>query len=214
MTAKVKICGLKSAAMIETAIEAGSDYIGLVLFPPSPRNLSVEDAAKLAAIARGKVKIVTLLVDADDALITRVVKEIAPDLLQLHGKEPLERVAEVRTRARIPIMKAISVETAADVAAGLAYLKAADLVLFDAKAPEGAIVPGGNGLAFDWRLLAKIKGSAGYMLAGGLTPGNVAAAIRLTGTPAVDVSSGVESSPGVKDAALIRAFIRAAKSAA
>ncbi len=216
MTAKVKICGLKTEATVAAAIGAGADYIGLVLFAKSPRNLAIADAARLGRTARAsadglRVKIVTLLVDPDDALLDHVTAEIAPDILQLHGHESIARTAAIRQRTKTLVMKAISVAAAADVTAGLAYATVADMLLFDAKPPKDAVLPGGNGLAFDWRLLTGLKGRTDYMLAGGLTPDNVAAAIRLTGAAAVDVSSGVESSPGVKDPALIRRFIEAAK---
>jgi phosphoribosylanthranilate isomerase len=218
MTAKVKICGLKTDATVAAAIEAGADYIGLVLFPKSPRDLTIEEAAKLVRVARAsadgqRVKIVTLLVDPDDALLDRVTAEIAPDILQLHGHETLARTAAIRQRTNTPVMKAISVETMTDVSNGLSYASAADMLLFDARPPKDAVLPGGNGLAFDWRLLTGLKGRTDYMLAGGLTPDNVAAAIQLTGAPAVDVSSGVETSPGVKDITLIQRFIAAAKAA-
>jgi phosphoribosylanthranilate isomerase len=212
-TTKVKICGLKTEAALEAALAGGADYVGLVFFPPSPRNLSPEAAGPLAARARGRAKIVALMVDPDDALIDAVVAAIDPDLLQLHGEESAERVAEVRRRWAKPVMKAVKVETAADAEAALSYTGAADLILFDARPPKGSPLPGGNGAPFDWRALMGVKDQAAYMLSGGLTPDNVAEAIRVTGAGIVDVSSGVEVRPGEKDPGLIRRFLRAAKAA-
>jgi phosphoribosylanthranilate isomerase len=209
---KVKICGVRTPAIVNTAAEAGADYVGLVLFPGSPRYVEVEEARVLAAIGKGKVGAVAVLVDPDDALIDEVVERVRPDLLQLHGNEPPDRVAAIRARASIPVMKAVAVEDAGDVLAADAYAASADHILFDAKAGAGATLPGGNGVAFDWLAL---KGfAAPFALSGGLTPETVGEAIRATGASLVDVSSGVERAPGDKDAELVRRFIRAAKSAA
>ncbi len=215
MPTDVKICGLKTEATLTAALEAGADYIGLNFYPNTPRRVDVATAAKLAATMRGRAKIVALVVDADDALIREIALAVAPDLFQLHGKETPERVAEITAMTGIPVMKAISVRTAEDATRALAYSGAAALILFDAKPPEGmkGAMPGGNGVAFDWRALLGVKDKVRYMLSGGLTPENVAEAIRLTGARAVDVSSGVESAPGEKDADKIRRFIAAAKSA-
>jgi phosphoribosylanthranilate isomerase len=213
-TAKVKICGLKTAAALEAALAGGADYVGLVFFPPSPRFLTPAEAAPLAAQARGRARIVALMVDPDDTLIDAVVGAVDPDLLQLHGEESPERVAEVRRRWAKPVMKAVKVETAADAEAALRYRGIADLILFDARPPRGSPLPGGNGLPFDWRALAEVKDKVPYMLSGGLTPDNVAEAIRVTGAAMVDVSSGVELRPGEKDPELIRRFLRAAKGSA
>jgi phosphoribosylanthranilate isomerase len=210
---KVKICGLKTEAALEAALAGGADYVGLVFFPPSPRNISPEAAAPLAAKARGRARVVALMVDPDDALLDAVVAAVDPDLLQLHGEETPERVAEVRRRWAKPVMKAVKVETAEDAEAALAYRGVADLILFDARAPKDATRPGGNGAAFDWSALAGVKDKVAYMLSGGLTPDNVAEAIRVTGAAIVDVSSGVEARPGEKDPELIRRFLRAAKAA-
>jgi phosphoribosylanthranilate isomerase len=212
-TTKVKICGLKTEAALEAALAGGADYVGLVFFPPSPRNLSPEAAGPLAAKARGRAGIVALMVDPDDALIDAVVRAVDPDLLQLHGEESPERVAEVRRRWAKPVMKAVKVETAADAEAALAYEGIADLILFDARAPRDATRPGGHGAVFDWRALEDVKDKVAYMLSGGLTPDNVDEAIRLTGARMVDVSSGVEVRPGEKDPELIRRFLWAAKAA-
>jgi phosphoribosylanthranilate isomerase len=210
-TTKVKICGLKTEAALEAALAGGADYVGLVFFPPSPRNITPEAARPLAARARGRAKIVALLVDPDDALVEAVVTAVNPDLLQLHGDETPERVSEVRRRWGKPVMKAIKVASAEDAQAAFDYAGVADLILFDARAPKDSTRPGGHGAAFDWNLLSGIKGRMPFMLSGGLTPDNVAEAIRITGATMVDVSSGVESRPGEKDPELIRRFLRVAK---
>jgi phosphoribosylanthranilate isomerase len=212
-TTKVKICGLRTEAALETALAGGADYVGLVFFPPSPRNLTPEAAKPLADRARGRARVVALMVDPDDALIDAVVASVGPDLLQLHGEESPERVAEVRRRWAKPVMKAVKVETLQDAEAALRYGGVADLVLFDARPPKGSPLPGGNGAPFDWRALVGVKDKVAYMLSGGLTPDNVAEAIRVTGASIVDVSSGVEVGPGEKDPELIRRFLRAAKGA-
>lgn len=220
MTTQVKICGLSTEATLEAALDAGADLVGFVLFPKSPRNVSVERAAALARHARARrdgVQVVTLLVDADDVLVDRVTAEIKPDLLQLHGHETPARAEEIRRRSGLRVMKAVPVSDRSEVDDALRYLAAgggADLLLFDAKPPANAdALPGGNGLAFDWHILDGARGRAPFALAGGLSPENVAAAIELTGTEIVDVSSGVESRPGQKDPDLIRRFLRAAKAA-
>ncbi len=213
-TTKVKICGLTTEAALEAALAGGADYVGLVFFPPSPRNLTPEGARPLAARARGRARIVALMVDPNDALVDAVVASVDPDLLQLHGEESPERVAAVRRRWSKPVMKAVKVETAQDAEAALRYRGVADLILFDARPPRDSPLPGGNGAPFDWRALADVKDKVAYMLSGGLTPDNVAEAIRVTGAAIVDVSSGVEVRPGEKDPELIRRFLRAAKAAA
>lgn len=208
---EVKICGLRTEAGLEAALGAGADYVGLVFFPPSPRNVAPDEARALAARARGRAKVVALMVDPDEAQIARVVAAAAPDLIQLHGLETCERVCEIRRQWGIPVMKAVGIESGADVERALAYAGTADRILFDAQAPADSTRPGGNGSPFDWTMLAAVNGKVAYVLSGGLTPGNVAAAIRATGATAVDVSSGVEIRPGEKDPRLIRSFIRAAK---
>jgi phosphoribosylanthranilate isomerase len=215
MTVEVKICGLKTEAALRAALDGGADYVGFVFHEASPRLLSLEEARVLADFARGRVKIVALLVDPDDARVTSVVSTIAPDILQLHGSESPERAAAIARLAKRPVMKAIKVDSPADAEAARGYSGIAQLILFDAKAPEGraGALPGGNGVAFDWRALEAVRGKFPFMLAGGLTPANVAEAIRLTGAGAVDVSSGVEVRPGEKDLELIRRFLRAAKTA-
>lgn len=212
MPVKVKICGVRTPAIIDTAAEAGADYVGLVLFPNSPRHVEIEEARVLAAIAKGKIGRVAVLVDPDDALIDAVVARVRPDLLQLHGGETPDRVAAIKARAGLPVMKAIAVTEACDVADADKYAASADFILFDAKASPDALLPGGNGVPFNWDALKGIKPP--FALSGGLTPDTVGAAIRATGAALVDVSSGVERAPGEKDAKLVRRFIQAAKSAA
>jgi phosphoribosylanthranilate isomerase len=211
MATKVKICGLKTEAALEAALAGGADYVGLVFFPPSPRNVTPAAAKELAAKARGRARVVALMVDPDDALIDTVMASADPDLIQLHGEETPARVGEIRRRWGRPVMKAIKVETAADARAARAYQGAADLILFDARAPAESTRPGGNGAPFDWRALAGVGDKGGFVLSGGLTPDNVAEAIRVTGAGIVDVSSGVERRPGEKDPDLIRRFLDAAK---
>ena len=213
MSVGVKICGIRSAEIMRAAVDAGADFVGLAFFANSPRNVSLAEAAALADIARGRATIVALMVDADDAAIDAIVRAVQPDILQLHGSETPERCAVIKARWATPIMKALGVASVADAERSLAYLAAADLILFDAKPPKGAVLPGGNGIAFDWSIIAPMTDRVPAMLSGGLTPANVAEAIRIAQVSAVDVSSGVETEPGVKDAALIRAFVNAAKTA-
>lgn len=211
MPTKVKICGLKTEAALEAALAGGADYVGLVFFPPSPRNVTLAVAKALADRARGRARIVALMVNPDDALVAQVAASVAPDLIQLHGHETQARVAEIRARWGISVMKAVPVETAEDAHAARQFSPVADLILFDARAPADSARPGGNGAPFDWRTLLGVTEGMPFVLSGGLTPDNVAEAIRLTGATTVDVSSGVESSPGEKDPELIRRFLRAAK---
>ena len=215
MPPDVKICGLKTESALEAALANGADYVGLVFHEASPRNIDFSAARKLADKARGRAKIVVLLVDPSDSRLDEVIAAADPDVIQLHGEETPERVAEIAQRMGLPVMKAVKVNCAEDAQNALAYKGKADLILFDAKAPEdrpGAL-PGGNGVAFDWQALEGVRGKMDYMLAGGLTPLNVAEAIRMTGARAVDVSSGVEAGPGEKDPELIRRFLHAAKTA-
>ncbi len=218
MTTKVKICGIKTEAALDAALEAGADYVGLVHFPKSPRHVDMATARALSRRAheRSPAKVVALLVDPDDALIDQIVAQVQPDMIQLHGKETPARVGEVRRRARLPVMKAIAVSTPEDVASAATYRgpdAGADIILFDAKPLAGDALPGGNARAFDWSLLDAASGRLPFALAGGLTPETVADAIRQTEAEIVDVSSGVESAPGEKDPELIRRFLRAAKAA-
>lgn len=213
MPTRVKICGISTAEAMAAALDAGADDVGLVIFPPSPRHVTVCAAAGLARQARGRARVVALTVDADDALLEAIAADVKPDILQLHGNESVERVAYIRRRLGVAVMKAIKVATAADAARALDYAGVADLILFDARPPKGADRPGGHGAVFDWRALDGVKGKVPYMLSGGLTPDNVAEAIGATGAPAVDVSSGVEYAPGVKDTHRIRQFIAAVRAA-
>lgn len=213
MATEVKICGLKTVEAVDSALEGGADYIGLVFFPRSPRHVDIKTGLKLADRARGQAKVVALFVDPEDRAFDSIVESVQPDMIQLHGDESAPRVKEIRKRCGVPVIKAIRVGSAVDAKRAHRYDDAADLILFDAKAPPGAVLPGGNGLAFDWHALDGVKDRMQFMLSGGLTPANVAEAIRLTGARAVDVSSGVESAPGVKDPELIRRFLKAAKTA-
>ena len=210
MTVRVKICGLRTPEAVDAAVSAGAAYVGFVFFAKSPRNVSVAEARALALRVPPGVAKVALTVDADDATLDAITGAVPLDMLQLHGCETPERVAEVRARYGLPVMKAVGVATEADVEAVGRYAQVADQILIDAKPMPDADLPGGNGVAFDWKLIAGKDWEKPWMLAGGLTAENVAEAVRLTGARQVDVSSGVESAPGVKDAGLIRAFIKAA----
>ncbi len=207
----VKICGIKDLAAMDAALEAGADMVGLVFFPASPRHVTLQEAQELALRARGKAKVVALSVDADDKLIGEIEASIAPDMHQLHGAETTVRVTELRARTKKHVMKAIPVANAGDLAPLASYEELADWILFDAKAPKDATRPGGHGQTFDWALLKNIKRTKPLMLSGGINPGNVADAIAHVRPDAVDVSSGVESAPGVKDREKIFAFVRAAR---
>lgn len=207
---RVKICGLKTPETVAAAVAGGAAYLGFVFFPRSPRAVTPEAAATLAAAVPPGLMRVALLVDPDDALLDAVLAPGGIDMLQLHGHETPERVAAVRARTGLPVMKAVGIAGEDDLPAIAAAEAAADQILVDAKPAPGATRPGGNGLAFDWRLLAGRRWSRPWMLSGGLTAATVAEAARLTGAAQVDVSSGVESSPGEKDPGLIRAFLAAA----
>lgn len=211
----VKICGLSTPESVAAAIEAGADFLGFVFYPRSPRNVTPEQAAELTKPVLPAVRTVALTVDADDALLETIIAAMRPGLLQLHGHETPERVAEIRSRFGTPVMKVLSVASAEDVAKASAYEPVADMLMFDAKPPKEMkdALPGGNALRFDWRLLAGARFGKPWLLAGGLTPDNVAEAIRTSGAPGVDVSSGVEDAPGQKSIPLIRAFLKAAKAA-
>jgi phosphoribosylanthranilate isomerase len=214
MNVVVKICGLSTEETIDAAIEAGADMVGLVLFARSPRNVTVKRAAALADRARGRAEIVALTVDMDDAELAAVVNMVNPDWLQLHGAESVERVKAVREAFSVKVMKALPIATKADLGRLPAYAAVADRLLLDGKPAAGSDRPGGLGVAFDWRILAGFDPGIPYLLAGGLDPANVGAALELTGAPGVDVSSGVETAPGKKDPDLIRAFVAAARHAA
>lgn len=208
----IKLCGIATMQALDAAIAARADYVGLNFFPPSPRNISLSDAATLAARAEGRITRVGVFVDADDGAIAEAIAAASLDILQLHGSETPERAAQLKAQFGLPVWKALTVASQADVARAHAYAGAADLILFDAKTPKGAALPGGMGLSFDWSLVANWKGPIPWGLAGGLTPDNVAEAIHLTGAPLVDTSSGIESAPGVKDVDKIAAFCKAAQS--
>jgi phosphoribosylanthranilate isomerase len=207
---RVKICGLRTPADVTAVARAGAAYAGFVFFAKSPRNVTLPEARLAALAAPPGLARVALTVDADDATLDAIVEAVPLDMLQLHGHESPDRVAQVRARYRLPVMKAIGLADESDLPAIFAFSTVADQILIDAKPPRGADLPGGNGLAFDWRLLAGRRWLRPWMLAGGLTAENVAEAVRLTGARQVDVSSGVESAPGVKDAARIAAFVAAA----
>jgi phosphoribosylanthranilate isomerase len=207
----IKICGISEVAALDAAIGARADHAGFNFFPPSPRFLAPREAAALAVRAEGRIGRVGVFVDADDAAIAEAVAAAKLDALQLHGSESPERAAQIRARFGLPVWKAIPVATRDDVARAHSFAGAADFILFDAKTPNGAALTGGMGLAFDWSLVARWNGPLPWGLAGGLEPGNVAEAVRLTAAPLVDVSSGVERAPSVKDVDKIAAFAYAAR---
>lgn len=207
----VKICGLRRPEHVSAAAKAGASYVGLVFFEKSPRNVSLEDARALALHAPVGLAKVALVVNADDAFLDALTQTVPLDVLQLHGSETPERVSAVKARYGLPVMKAVGVADADDLPNLDTYARVADQILVDAKPPKGADLPGGNGLAFDWRLIAGRRWPVPWMLAGGLTHNNVAEAIRLTGARQVDVSSGVESAPGIKDIGMMQNFVRAAR---
>lgn len=211
MKLTVKICGLSTEATLDAALAAGADMVGFVFFPPSPRYLTLERAGTLAARARGRAEIVALSVDMSERGLGEIVDMVRPDWLQLHGREDPERVAAIKKRFSRRVMKAIGVREAADLLTAQRYRGIADRILLDAKPPKDAVLPGGNGAAFDWTILDGFD--MPYLLSGGLDPQNVSLALKTTGARGVDVSSGVESAPGRKDPALIRAFIAAARKA-
>jgi len=205
------MCGLRTAGDVAAAAEAGAQYIGFVFFPRSPRRITLDDAATLALAAPEGIAKVALVVDMDDAGLDALVAAVPLDMLQLHGHETSKRVAEIKARYGLPVMKAIGIEDASDLPQIDQYSSVADQLLIDAKPPKGAALPGGNALAFDWSLIAGRRWALPWMLAGGLTPENAALAVERTGARQLDVSSGIESAPGVKDAGLMRAFAAAAR---
>jgi len=214
MSLTVKICGLSTAEALQVALDEGADMVGFVFFPPSPRHISFEAARLLGERVRCRAQKVALTVDADDAWFDAIVEALQPDLLQLHGRETAARVAALKQRFGLPVMKAVPIAQKDDLALAANYIVAADRVLFDARAPKDATRPGGLGKTFDWRLLQNLVLGVPFMLSGGLDAGNVAEALRITKAPGVDVSSGVERAPGEKDPDKIRAFVRAAREAA
>jgi phosphoribosylanthranilate isomerase len=213
MAVLIKICGLKAASGLDAALDAGADLVGFVFFPPSPRHVGFEAARTLGARVQGRARKVAVSVDAGDDLLRSSIEALKPDLLQLHGRETPERVAAIRSRFGLPVMKALPVTERADLSSVHLYAKVADWIMFDAKAPREATRPGGHGLAFDWRLLENLALAVPFMLSGGLNAGNVAEALGITRPEGLDVSSGVERAPGEKDTDKIREFIRAARAA-
>lgn len=214
MSVLVKICGLKTPEALDTALDAGADLVGFVFFEPSPRHVASDEAARdLGLRVKGRAGKVALTVDADDATFEHIVDSLKPDMLQLHGKESLQRILTLKRKFGLPVMKAIAIESKADLGEIKTYARVADRLLFDARAPRDATRPGGLGKPFDWTLLKDIDPGVPFMLSGGLDAGNVAEALTITRAGGVDVSSGVERAPGEKDPDKIRAFIRAARQA-
>jgi phosphoribosylanthranilate isomerase len=211
MSLDVKICGLCTRETLDAALGAGADMVGFVFFPPSPRHVSFDLARELAASVKGRAKKVALSVDADDATLAAIVSALKPDILQLHGHESVARIVELRQRFGLEVMKALSVETSADLASLPDYAAVSDRILFDARPPKDATRPGGLGATFDWHVLEHLDLKRPFMVSGGLTADNVAEALRVTRAGGVDVSSSVERAPGVKDPQLIERFIRAAR---
>jgi len=210
----IKICGLSTPGTLGAALDAGADMVGFVFFAPSPRTLDLAQARDLSERVEGRSAKVALSVDADDALLDGIVEHLRPDILQLHGKETPERLSRLKARYGLPLMKAIHVSGPGDLAILGEYRDAADRILFDARPPKGAVLPGGNGAAFDWTILQDLDLTRPWMLSGGLDAANVARAVRITRARGVDVSSGVETAPGVKNPELIRAFVTTARAAA
>ncbi|WP_448040172.1 phosphoribosylanthranilate isomerase [Bradyrhizobium liaoningense] len=211
MSLLVKICGLSTRETLQAALDAGADMVGFVFFPPSPRHLSLEAGRELGRQVKQRALKVALTVDADDATLDNIMDALSPDILQLHGKESVARLRDIKQRFGRPVMKAVPVATSADLAVLPGYAAVADSVLFDARAPKDATRPGGLGEPFDWHLLENLDLKLPYMVSGGLHADNVTEALRVTRAGGVDVSSGVESAPGVKDPEMIKAFIRAAR---
>jgi phosphoribosylanthranilate isomerase len=211
MSLIVKICGLSTPETLDAALQAGADMVGFVFFPPSPRHIGLETARDLGQQARGRAVKVALTVDADDATLANIVETLRPDILQLHGRETVARLRDIKQAFGLPVMKAIAVETPADLVPLPGYGTVADRILFDARAPRGATRPGGLGAVFDWHVLDRLDLAIPFMVSGGLTRENVATAVGLTRAGGVDVSSGVERAPGIKDPAMIEAFIRTAR---
>jgi phosphoribosylanthranilate isomerase len=211
MSLIVKICGLSSRETLDVALDSGADMVGFVFFPPSPRHLSLEVARDLGQSVKRRAVKVALTVDADDATLAGIVEALQPDILQMHGSESPARLRDIRQKFALPVMKALAIETSADLAALPGYAGIADRILFDARAPREATRPGGLGAVFDWRILENLDLAVPFMVSGGLNAGNVAEAVRVTRAGGVDVSSGVERAAGHKDPEMIRAFIRAAR---
>jgi phosphoribosylanthranilate isomerase len=213
MALDIKICGLKTDEAMAAALAGGASHVGFIFFAKSPRYVEPAQAGRLRQAAIGKAKAVAVTVDADDAFLDEIVDKMRPDMLQLHGAETPARVAEVKARYGLPVVKVFSVSEAADLDRIKPFIGIADRFMFDAKPPKGSQLPGGNGVAFDWRILAGLDAGLDYMLSGGLNAANIGDALRSANPPAIDISSGVESAPGVKDPALIEQFFRAVRTA-
>ncbi len=213
MKTQVKICGLKTAEAAERAVALGASHVGFIFFPKSPRNIEPDDAGRIADRIRGQAKIVAVTVNADNDELDEIVSALNPDILQLHGSEDAERLLTVKAMYGLPVMKALSVREASDLEKLDAYIGIADRFLFDAKPPKGSDLPGGNGVSFDWKLLDALDGSVDYMLSGGLNADNIGEAMAQTSARAIDISSGVESAPGVKDLKLMESFFNAVRQA-
>jgi phosphoribosylanthranilate isomerase len=214
MSLTVKICGLSTPETLDASLDAGADMVGFVFFPPSPRHLQFDVARALGERVRGRAQKVALTVDADDAFLQSVIEALKPDIVQLHGAEPVRQLEAIRRKFGLPVMKAVPIAGKDDLERIAAYAAAADRLLFDARAPREATRPGGLGNTFDWRLLENVRAAVPFMLSGGLDVGNVSEALRITRAAGIDVSSGVERAPGVKDVDKITAFVRAARAAA
>ncbi|CAN7233487.1 phosphoribosylanthranilate isomerase [Mesorhizobium amorphae] len=213
MALDIKICGLKTDEALAAALAGGASHVGFIFFAKSPRYVDPAEAGRLRQAARGKASAVAVTVDAGDAFLDEMVAKMSPDMLQFHGSETPERVVEVKARYGLPVMKALSLSEAADIERIKPFIGSADRFLFDAKPPKGSELPGGNGVAFDWRILAGLDAGVDYMLSGGLNAANIGDALQLANPPAIDISSGVESAPGVKEPALIEQFFRAVRAA-
>ncbi|MBZ9893704.1 phosphoribosylanthranilate isomerase [Mesorhizobium sp. B2-2-4] len=211
MALDVKICGLKTDQAMAAALAGGASHVGFIFFAKSPRYIEPAAAGRLREAARGKALAVAVTVDANDTFLDDIIDSMRPDMLQLHGSETPERVAELKARYDLPVMKALPLSEAADLERIKPFVGVADRFLFDAKPPKGSELPGGNGVAFDWRILTGLDAGLDYMLSGGLNAANIGDALRLASPPGIDISSGVESAPGVKDPALIEQFFRAVK---
>jgi len=209
----IKICGLKTEEAVAAALDGGAGHVGFIFFPKSPRNVVPDDAGRLRQAAIGRAKAVAVTVDATNDNLDHIVSVMKPDMLQLHGKETPERVSEIKVRYGLPVMKALAINTAEDLSKISPFEGVADRFLFDAKPPAGSQLPGGNGVSFDWTLLANVPNGLDYLLSGGINSENIADALKMTNPPGLDISSGVESAPGVKDPALIAAFFAAVRRA-
>ena len=216
MSLDIKICGLKTDEAVAAALDGGATHIGFIFFPKSPRNIDPVEAGRLRKTALGRAKAVAVTVDADDAKLDEIVAAMGPDMLQLHGHESVARVIEIKARYGVPVIKAFALREPSDLEQIHPYIGVADTFLFDAKPPKGSELPGGNGVSFDWQVLSALDGRVPYMLSGGLNAGNITQALQATNAHGIDISSGVESAPGVKDVSLIKEFfqvVRAAQSA-